>query len=111
MEKIASEQTLRMKVNKAKLQDEWQTSYKQLGEKCKFKSFIYQPPSTFRVFPQLSVERVTVTPFISIKEGRIMNFGGHLEKFGGQNPQNSKTQGGHGKPCTFITDKQIIENT
>ena len=38
-----------------------------------------------------------MTPFISIKEGRIMNFGGHLEKFGGQNPQNSKTQGGHGK--------------
>ena len=27
-----------------------------------------------------------------------MNFGGHLEKFGGQNPQNSKKQDGHGKP-------------
>ena len=28
-----------------------------------------------------------------------MNFWGHVEKFGGQNPQNSKRQGGHGKPC------------
>ena len=50
------------------------------------------------VFPQLSVQRVTMTPFIWIKEGRIINFGGHLEKFGGQNPHNSKKQGGHGKP-------------
>ena len=24
-----------------------------------------------------------------------MKYGGHLEKFGGQNPQNSKEQGGH----------------
>ena len=28
-----------------------------------------------------------------------MEFWGHLEKFGGQNPGNSKKQGGHGKPC------------
>ena len=28
-----------------------------------------------------------------------MNFGGHLEKFRGQNPRNSKKQVGHGKPC------------
>ena len=27
-----------------------------------------------------------------------MNFGGHFEKFGGQNPRNSKKEGGHGKP-------------
>ena len=40
-----------------------------------------------------------MTPFICIKEGRIMNFEGHLEKFGGQNLRNSKKQGGHGKPC------------
>ena len=31
-----------------------------------------------------------------------MNFGGHLEKFGGQNPKNSKKQGGHGKPWLFV---------
>ena len=33
-----------------------------------------------RVFPQLSFERVTMTPFICIKEGRIMNFGGSFTK-------------------------------
>ena len=27
-----------------------------------------------------------------------MNFGGYLEKFGGQNPRNLKKEGGHGKP-------------
>ena len=27
-----------------------------------------------------------------------MHFGGHLEKFWGQNPRNSKKQRGHGKP-------------
>ena len=55
-----------------------------------------------RVFPRLSVARVTMTPFISIKEGRIMNFGGHLEKFGGQNPQNSKTQGVMENPVNIM---------
>ena len=28
-----------------------------------------------------------------------MKYGGHLEKNGGHIPQNSKEQGGHGKPC------------
>ena len=32
-----------------------------------------------------------------------MNTGGHLGKSGGQNPQNSKKQGGHGKPWALPT--------
>ena len=55
-----------------------------------------------RVFPQLSVERVTMTPFICIKDGRIINFGGHLEKFGGQNPQNNKKKGVMENPANVI---------
>ena len=42
-----------------------------------------------------------------------MNFGGHLEKSGGQNPQNSKKQGGHGKPCNEsqakITESSLLK--
>ena len=37
-------------------------------------------------------------PSYELKKVKI-NFGGHLEKFRHQNPQNSMKQGGHGKTC------------
>ena len=35
-----------------------------------------------------------------------------MVKFGGQNPQNSKKQGGHGKPCKCISkDSSMLCDT
>ena len=39
-----------------------------------------------------------------------MNFGGHLEKIGGQNPQNSKKHGGDGKHCEYIWRKGLTHS-
>ena len=46
-----------------------------------------------RVFPQLSVERVTMTPFIWIKEGSIIIFGAISKNLGVKTLKNQRSKG------------------